>query len=515
MTTVEKPQSSPAQETVLELIGISKHYPGVTALKDVDMTIRRGEIHALLGENGAGKSTLIGVISGTVSPDEGELRIGGDDVRLHGPLDARQRGISVVPQDLLFVPELSIGRNILLGLEHGRINRRDRLSPVEREKVKRALDQVGADFPPSVRAGNLTTPELRLAQVARALVDTGDVVVLDEPTAVLSESDAEHLLERLMDLRDAGKAIVYVSHRLGEITRMADRVTVLRDGSVVGRFSGELDREKIIATMGRGEAKPELQVEWNAHREELLSGGPAAVKVNSVVVSPHAEPIDLEVGKGEIAAIVGVQGSGHEKLAWAITGAAAPLSGLVEISGKTLPPGNIRAAIAEGVLLVPADRRREAMVAPLSIASNMAISGRIRSSTRRLGFRRLGAERAVAGEYIDKLNIRAPGPQTLTRNLSGGNQQKVALSRAMESSPTVLVVAEPTQGIDIRAKEEIRRMLAELAQSSNCAVIIATSEFDDVLGLADRVHVMCLGSLVASLDGRGLTYNEILAHALP
>jgi ABC-type sugar transport system ATPase subunit len=495
------------------LEGLSKAFPGVQALDDVTFEVRRGEIHALLGENGAGKSTLIKVLDGLYRPDAGRVFLDGDEVQLHSVRSARKRGITVVPQDVLAVPQLSIGRNILLGFE-GHVARRAGLSRRELQIVRTALDRTGASFDPRTRAGAMSVPELRLAQIARALLYPGDVIAFDEPTAVLSEADADHLLERLERLRDGGKAIIYVTHRLSEVTRIATRVTVLRDGRVVGTFSREeVDKDRIVALMAKPDRRVAAQLDAAPARREAAAEEQLVLDVDGLTRRPDLVDVSLHVPKGTIVGIAGVQGSGHGRLLRTIAGLDAYDSGRVAIAGRPIPAGGIRAAYEAGAVLVPADRRRAAIVPLMSVRSNLVLP--LRTRARRFGVRLKRAERANARRYVQTFNIRTPSAEALAAGLSGGNQQKVALARAFESEPAAILLEEPTQGIDVNAKAEIRNLILRLAHDDGLAVVVATSEFEELLGLADVIHVMCLGRMVATMSAEEATYAQILHHALP
>jgi ABC-type sugar transport system ATPase subunit len=504
--------TQPTAAAVLE--GVSRSFPGVLALDDVSFDVRRGEIHALLGENGAGKSTLIKILSGLIKPDRGTIVIDGRPVTLSSVRDARAHGVSVIPQEVLAVPGLSIGRNIMLGMEGG-LTRRSGLTGKERRLVGEALRRSGASFAPSARSAALSVPEIRLAQIARTLLSPGDVIALDEPTAVLAEVDAGHLLERLESLRAAGKAIIYVSHRLSEVLQIAQRITVLRDGRNVGTFAREeVDKERIVALM----AKPDRRIA----AAEAAAAGPAppapaeanpVLEVDVLTRLPTLAGVSISARRGTIVGIAGVQGSGHGHLLRSVAGFDAYDSGRVAIEGRTVPPGSIRAAYEAGAVYVPADRRRAAIVPLMSLRANVALP--IRSAAARFGLRLKKAERATARKSIDVFGIRTPSTETPAGALSGGNQQKVALARSLESRPNVILLEEPTQGIDVNSKAEIRILVQRLAHEDGMTVVIATSEFEELLGLADVIHVMCLGRLVATMSADEATYAQILHHALP
>jgi ABC-type sugar transport system ATPase subunit len=500
--------------TLLELVSVTKQFPGVLALDGVDLTLFPWEIHALVGENGAGKSTLIKIMTGVYVADRGVITVGGRETSIGTPRSARENGITLVPQDILMAPEMSIGRNILLGMED-RGAAAQSLSPQERRRIEEALQRVGLKLDPNVKAGSLNVPQLRLAQIARALLQAGPVMVLDEPTAVLSEVDSEHLLGRLEGFRKEGKAILYVTHRLSEVVRLADRITILRDGRRVGHFKrGEISRDEIVTLMAKDGAR-------NEETARVESGGSAAVPGQSVIsVRGLSAPtkfngVDLDVREHEIIGIAGVQGSGHGQLLRAIAGVDPVSSGEVRVDGRSVALGSPRAAYCKGVLLVPADRRGSAIVPRQSIRENIVLSGRVRERCRRFGLRWPGAERRMAQSYIDMFSVRPAQTEAKIGTLSGGNQQKVALARALESNARVLLIEEPTQGIDVRTKAEIHALLRRVARERNCAVVVASSEFEELIGLAHTVHVMRLGRLVKTLPGEGITYRKILEHALP
>lgn len=493
----------------VRLRNIHKRFGGVHALQDVSLRIEPGQVHAVLGENGAGKSTLIKVLTGVIQPDSGEIVLGDRSMRLHSPRAARDAGITAVPQDVVLVPQLSIGRNVLLGLEHG-MARKSVLSAAEREVVEAALMQVGADFDASTPTADLSVPQLRLAQLARALIGTGQVVVLDEPTAALSAADADHLLERLEALRDDGKAIVYVSHRLSEVTRLADVVTVLRNGQVVGRFQrSEFDRATIVELMTK-RTEESLAVQ----DRPSIASGPVLLEVRDLNSEGRFEDISFNVAGHRILGIAGVQGSGQGQLLAAIAGQDGYDSGTVRVAGSVVGRGSVARAYRAGMALVPSDRRGAGIVGGMSIQRNLALPARSDRSTRRFGIRRLRSEARIARGYVRDFAVWCRDVHQTAGTLSGGNQQKVSLARALAADPAVLLIDEPTQGVDVGAKAEIRALL-RLAASQDRCVVVAASEFEDLIGLADEILVMRAGRIVARLDGHATSYREILHHALP
>jgi ABC-type sugar transport system ATPase subunit len=504
-------RADPPGTLALSLRQVTKRFPGVTALDGVDLDLHHGEIHALLGENGAGKSTLIKILSGAHSADEGDFVVPGGAVGVTNPKEAMRLGITVVPQDILMVPELSIGRNILLGAE-GAGARRGRLSKAERTLVEAALAKVGANFNADAKTSSLSVPRLRLAQIARALVRPGEIMVLDEPTAVLSEPDAEHLIERILQFRAEGKAVLYVTHRLSEVMRMADKITILRDGKRVGVYRrGEVTREDIVRLMAKDVAAGSAP---KATARPISSPGGANLEVRNLTSGRRFSRVSLTAAPGRIVGIAGVQGSGHGHFLRALAGVDPAEDGEILLDGVRVERGAVRSAVARGVLLVPADRRGAAIVPFLSLRANLAISRRIRASARRWGLRWPGAERAMMQGYIERLSIRPASTEARIGALSGGNQQKVAIARALEGDARVLLVEEPTQGVDVGAKAEIHALLRDVATQKGCPVVVATSEFEELIGLADDVHVMREGRIVASFPGAEATYRKILDNAL-
>ena len=506
---------SPRGTLALRLQGVTKRFPGVTALDRVDLDLHHGEVHALLGENGAGKSTLIKILSGAHVADEGNFIVAGGPVAVTSPKEAMRLGITVVPQDILMVPELSIGRNILLGGEAA-LARRGRLGTAERLMVETALAKVGANFDAEAKTSSLSVPRLRLAQIARALVHPGEIMVLDEPTAVLSEPDAEHLMERIMQFRSEGKAVLYVTHRLTEVMRLADRITILRDGRRVGVFRrGEISRDDIVRLMAKDIAS-------NGSRESALARIPAVaptragepLTIRDLSSGRRFSHVTLSAAPGRIVGIAGVQGSGHGHFLRAVAGVDPVDDGEILLGDERLQSGSVRHAVSRGVLLVPADRRGAAIVPFLSVRANIAISGRIRRAARRWGLRWPSAERAMTRSYVERLSVRPSSTETRIGSLSGGNQQKVAIARALEGDARALLVEEPTQGVDVNAKAEIHALLRNVAKDTGCPIIIATSEFEELIGLADEVHVMREGRMVASFPGAEATYRRILENAL-
>jgi ribose transport system ATP-binding protein/rhamnose transport system ATP-binding protein len=413
------------------------------------------------------------------------------------------------------VPGFSIGRNILLGRERG-FARPGHLSAEERRTVEAALAKVGASFDPGTKTSTLSVPHLRLAQIARALVRPSEIMILDEPTAVLSEPDAELLIERVMQFRAEGKAVLYVTHRLSEVIRMADRITILRDGKRVGVYMrGEVSRADIVRLMAKDIANARVAADAALDPSQTShEGARTNIQIKNLSSGRRFSHATLTASAGRIVGIAGVQGSGHGHLIRAIAGADSANGGEIVLDGHRLPLGSVRHAVEKGILLVPADRRGAAIVPSLSVRANLCLGGRIRRSVRRFGLRWPREERRMAQHYIRRLSVRPPYSEVRIGALSGGNQQKVAIARALEGNARVLLIEEPTQGVDVGAKAEIHLLLRRVAAERDCVVIIATSEFEELIGLADDIHVMREGRIVSSFPGTEATYHRILENAL-
>jgi ABC-type sugar transport system ATPase subunit len=480
----------------IELRGVTKAYPGVIALQDINLAIFPGEVHAVVGLNGAGKSTLVKILAGALQPDSGAI------ISRGGPAGALIANL--VPQDVVVVPDFSIGRNILLGREH-RFPVRQRLDRGEKVLVSEALHRVGVDLDPETSPAGCTTQELRLVQVAKALVEPGDAVLLDEPTAVLPEEDAGRLLRTLRGLRDEGEAVVYVSHRLGEVLEIADRITVLRDGRKVAEVvRGQVGREELLDLLTKG-------VEVGFSDSETAGLGEELLEVRDLV-APGCSPVNLVARSGQVIALVGVQAAGQSSVVGALAGVLPTDAGTVRLRGREVDISNLAAATKAGVMLVPADRLSKGIVGSMDIVENVALSPRSRAS--RGGIRRRTEERRVAASYVDRFRVKTPSIGTDVAVLSGGNQQKVSLARAIEARPKVLLLDEPTQGIDVATKWDILARIRDEARTGGFPVIAATSELEEIPGWADRALVFRRGAVVAHLDGDQITEERLLQLAV-
>jgi len=477
---------------LLVLEGIKKNYGAVRALQGVDFELRAGEVHALLGENGAGKSTLINVITGGRAPDAGTMTLAGRPLGALTPTAARALGIACVHQQPALFAELSVAENIGLRLEGGgawrRVDWRARAA-----QAAELLHRIGAEFPADRTVRELSMPEQQLVEIACALGAGARIVIMDEPTASLTRREQEKLYEIVRSLRAAGTGVVYISHRLEEIRALADRVTVLRDGLSVGtRTVGEVTEAELIKLMvGREVGLTE--------RAPGATPGPVRLAVAGLgCAAGGVKNVSFEIRAGEIFGLAGLVGAGRTELARTLFGLTPADQGRVQIDGQDLRINSPGEAIAAGLAYVPEDRRRHGVILEMPIAQNMtmAVHGRLFPG----GWLRAGPERALAAEFIGELSIKAAGPDAPGSSLSGGNQQKVALARWLATKPRVLILDEPTQGVDVGAKGEIHRIIRRLA-ADGLAVLLISSDLPEVLALSDRLGVMRGGTLTAILPG--------------
>ena len=477
---------------MLELEGAGKTYPGVRALQGVDLGVERGEVHALLGENGAGKSTLMKVVAGAVTPDAGQMTVGGSPVPLGSLEAARASGVALVYQDLSLVPQLSVGENVLLGRWAT-----TRWGTVAWEELhaaaRRHLGRIGLHVDPRRRVDELGMAERQLVEIAKALSGDVRVLLLDEPTSALSDPEARRLFGIVRDLTASGVAVVYVSHRLPEVLDIADRISVLRDGQLVGTVrAAEVDEARLAKmmvgrTLGRGAAAPAAPPAGN--------GAPAALRARGLARPPRLKPVDLELRAGEVVAVFGLVGSGRTRLARTLFGLEPATGGTLEVAGR---PVSVRApadAIALGIGYLGEDRAA-GIVPRMTLAENITLASLPRLA--RGVLLATGQERQLARRFADELGIRAP-LERRAGTLSGGNQQKLVLARWLCSGARVLVLDDPTRGIDVGAKEEVFRLVRRLA-GDGAAILYLTSETREARELADRVLVMAGGRIVRSVD---------------
>jgi ribose transport system ATP-binding protein len=487
--------------TVLKLTGVRKAFGGVAALKGVSFDVRAGEVHALLGENGAGKSTLMAIAAGSLEPDAGTVEIDGDELTTPSPSAAQALGVGVVYQRPAVANDLTVLENMALAMPAGRRPSGSRALNWAQER----LDAIGAAIDPLRRAAELTAAEHQLVEIAKALALDPKVLILDEPTAALSAAEIDHLFKQVRAIREAGTAVVYISHRIPEVTEISDRLTVLRDGENRGTFPiAEVSEQDILnLIVGR-----ELEAMFPDKLGE--DGGETLLDVRKVSGESFDE-VSFSVRSGEIVGLAGVVGNGQQELMRAIAGLEAVQSGEIELRGEVADVGNPVRAQKHGVHYVPADRHREGLFESLNVRENSAANALDRFT--QMGFvRRAEEERAVDAEMA-KLAVRASSPEAGVTTLSGGNQQKVVFARALLGEPQVLLCDEPTQGVDVGARAEIYRLLRSLADDGK-AIVVCSSDAQELEGLCDRVVIMSRGSAVADLKGGDVTEERITGAAV-
>jgi rhamnose transport system ATP-binding protein len=496
---------SPTDAPLLQLTGITKSFQAVRALRGVSLALRAGEVHALLGENGAGKSTLIKVISGAHTPDGGTLEVAGEKLEGLTPARAHRLGIACIYQQPALFPDLTVAENIALALEPPKAWR-----PIgwgaRQKRAAELLREVGAAIDPSREVRQLSMPEQQLVEIAKAIGAGARVLIMDEPTASLTSQEVARLLQLVRDLRARGTAIIYITHRLEEIFQVADRVTVLRDGeSVASHPISEVTEGELIRLMvGR---------EMAAIYPPALAAPGATVLALRHVGSRAAgvREVSFEVRAGEIFGLAGLVGAGRTELARVLFGITPAETGTIELRGETVTIRSPREAIRHGIAYVPEDRRRHGVILPMSIASNTSMASHAQLFPG--GWLRPAAERALAEESIRRFQIKTPGGETPAAALSGGNQQKVALARWLAIQPKVLILDEPTQGVDVGAKAEIHGVIRRLA-AEGLAVVLISSDLPEVLGMSDRIGVMRGGTLVETVPAATATAHQVMAAAL-
>ncbi|MDQ1308722.1 MAG: rhamnose transport system ATP-binding protein [Actinomycetota bacterium] len=490
-------------QPLVEVRHVAKTFGGVRALHDASLTLYPGEVHALLGENGAGKSTLLKALAGVHRTDAGEISVAGRDFEQGSTRRSREQGIAVIYQEPGLFPDLSLAENVFVS--HRPTRRGGAVDWVRMRREAAALfTQLGVDLDPDRRAEGLSIADQQIVEIAKALSAEAHVIVMDEPTAALSASEADRLLSVARRLRDSGAAVVFVSHRLDEVFVLCDRFTVMRDGSTVGTgpIAAATPGEVVRQMVGR-----ELT---DLFPKVATEAGDVVLSVRGLTSHGVFEDVSFQVRSGEIVAFSGLVGSGRSEVVRAVFGIDGYDAGEVEVDGRRLPPGDPREAMRRGVALVPEDRRQQGLFMPASIARNtaMAVLGRLS----RHGLLRAARETALAAEWAERLRLLHGGLDQPVERLSGGNQQKVVLAKWLATEPRLLVIDEPTRGIDVSTKAEVHRLLSEQA-ARGLAVLMISSELPEVLGMADRVLVMREGRLIATLTGQEATQERVMLAA--
>jgi ABC-type sugar transport system ATPase subunit len=489
--------------------GLRKEFPGVLAVNDADLHLAGGEIVGLLGKNGAGKSTVIKMLAGSVTPDAGEFEVNGSPASIGSPRDAADLGLGFVHQELTDVPDLSVAENVCLGQGFPKRGGVFVDWKALRARAAEVLARLGADIDPAAQVRTLSIADQRLVMIANALARDVRVLVLDEPTAALTEPEIDRLMEVVRVLASHGVAILYVTHRLDEVFSLTDRVIVMRDGQVIGtRQTAELDRRQLIeliagpAAAGRSEGRRRATGE--SVTEDVL------LKVDGVTLPGVVEHVSFELHRGEILGLAGLVGAGRTELTRLIYGADPRTAGTIAVAGRTVPVRSPRDAMRAGMVLIPEDRRNQGAVLDFSVRENVTLATLHKHRAfAPLPFPARGREAAAAMSQIEALSIRAAGPDAQMRFLSGGNQQKAILGRWMEHGAEIFIFDEPTLGIDVDGKEEIYGIMERLAAEGR-GIIFVSSEFAELPQVCDRVLVMSEGRIVAEFDGVGLGERTLI-----
>jgi ribose transport system ATP-binding protein len=486
---------------LLEMRGITKRFPGVTALDGVDFELERGEVHVILGENGAGKSTLIKMLSGAYQPDKGEILFEGEPVRIPSAAVAQGLGISTIYQEFNLVPQLTVAENVFLGHQPRRLGIVDRRRM--REEARRLLERIKVRVDPDAPVSALGVAQRQMVEIAKALSLEARVLIMDEPTASLSGQEVQRLFEIVRGLKQEEVGVIFISHHLEEVTEIGDRVTVLRDGKLVGQVPATTDHSELVRMMvGRS-----IEDQFPRRRPEI---GDVLLEVRDLSREGALEDVSLRVRAGEVVGIAGIVGAGRTELARAIFGVDPVDSGEVWVEGRRMERFDPREAKNRGIGFITEDRQRQGIVPPLSVAENLVLASLGKSTS--LGLVNRGEQRSRAQKMIDELNIRTPGPEQEVRYLSGGNQQKTVIGKWLLADSRVLIMDEPTRGIDVGAKVEIYELMNELTEQG-AGILMISSDLPEVLGMSDRILVMAGGRITGELSGEEATQERVMTLA--
>lgn len=489
---------------LLEVRGINKSFPGVRALSNARFSLMQGEVHALMGENGAGKSTLMKIMTGIYQPDDGDIHVAGSRVTVHGPRAAQALGICIIHQELFLMGHLTAAQNIYIGREP-----RKMLGFVDEAKMRAdaaaIFRRMKVDIDPDVEVGTLTVAKQQLVEIAKALSYDSRVLIMDEPTSALNDKEVEHLFAIIDDLRRQGVGVIYITHKMEEVKRIADRVTIMRDGQYIDTLpAATTDMSQIIALMvGR-----ELADSTRASGGE---GGVEILRVSNLNRGKAIRDVSFSLKKGEILGFAGLMGAGRTEVARAIFGADRIDSGEIAIHGATQKIRSPKDAVRLGLAYLSEDRKNFGLVTSMSVRDNITMASWSRFTTGR-AFMKDWMLRRAASDYVAKLRVKTPSIDQETRLLSGGNQQKVVISKWLLKDCDILIFDEPTRGIDIGAKAEIYKLLQGLAEQGK-AIIVISSELPEVLRLSHRILVMCEGRITGELNGRDATQEAIMTLA--
>ncbi|MGY1617754.1 ABC transporter ATP-binding protein [Geodermatophilus sp. SYSU D00691] len=489
----------------VELRGITKRFPGVVANRDIELRVRRGEVHAIVGENGAGKSTLMKILYGMHRPDEGQILLDGHEVHFRSPADAIEAGIGMVHQHFMLADNFTVLENIILGSEPTRAGRLDRAEA--RRRIVELSDRYSLDLDPDDLVEDLGVGDRQRVEIAKVLFRGATTLILDEPTAVLVPQEVDQLFGNLAELKREGLTVIFISHKLDEVRRVADAITVIRRGTTVGIADPRTTSVKQLAEMMVGSQLPTPETRTSTVRETVV------LRLTDVTVAaaggrPVVDSVDLTVRAGEVVGIAGVEGNGQAELVDAILGLRPLAGGRIEFSGDDITAWSTRARREGGMGFIPEDRHRQGLLLDAPLWENRILGHQTRPPAVKGVFIDRRSARSDTERIMGEYDVRAPGPDTLAVALSGGNQQKLIVGREMSAQPRLLVAAHPTRGVDVGAQAVIWELLKD-ARAEGLGIVLVSADLDELIGLSDTLHVMLRGALVATVDPSTVTPEEL------
>jgi ribose transport system ATP-binding protein len=493
---------------LLTVEGVSKSFPGVQALKDVQLNLNSGEVLALVGENGAGKSTLMKVVSGIYKRDKGIIKLNNQEINVDGPLQAQKLGIAIIHQEMNLMPHLTVAQNILIGREP---KKWFGVATDDKELNRRAkilLDELNLNLEPTQVVGKLTVAKQQMVEIAKALSYDSKIIIMDEPTSALTQSETEVLFKIIDNLRKSGKGIIYISHRMEELTKISDRITVFRDGNYIDTLvTKDTKISKIISLMIGREVAQDLRPE----KVREFSDQDIALEVKGLSTKSLLKDISFQLHKGEILGFAGLMGAGRTELALAIVGKDQITEGQIIVDGKNVKINNPSDAVNNGIGYLSEDRKRFGVLLNQDVKFNLVLSN-LKKLTSKFGFVNNSKSKLSSNETVKNLSIRTPSIDQMVKNLSGGNQQKVVIGKWLTRETDILIFDEPTRGIDVGAKDEVYKLLQELANQGK-SIIMISSELPEILRMSDRILVMCEGRVTGILSNKEADQNLIMQYA--
>lgn len=488
----------------IELRDIVKDFSGVRALDHVTIRIRPGTVHTLVGENGAGKSTLMKILNGLYKPNGGSIFLDGKEVVIKDPIDAREKGIAMIYQELNYIPDLSIEENIFMGrFPGGRLKCMVNWKDVRRQ-ASEFLKKEGLNYDPSMKIKELSVSEIQMLEIIKAISFNASVVIMDEPTSAITTREVEMLFEKIAEMKKRGISIIYISHKMDEIFRISDDITVIRDGKTVstGRAS-EYTKDLLISQMVGREIK-------NIYPKEEVPVGEEVLRLENLSSDGLFEDVNMTIRKGEIVGVAGLVGAGRTELASVLSGHIPATAGRILLDGKEIQIKSISSAISQGIIMLSEDRRKYGIVGCRDVMDNVTMAD---NCVNKDFFAQSARQTEKARALIKKLNVKTPSLKMEIQNLSGGNQQKVVLAKWLMLDTKVLILDEPTRGIDVGAKYEIYKIICDLAREG-CAIILISSEIPELIGMADRMYVMCKGHITGRLEREEFSQETVMRYAI-